>query len=202
VNNASFFSLIFQLVAGVLPLVFFFQKRKKFNVEFIIFLIVSFIATLIIFITSILKITNAIIFDGFQISSIFLLSIFYFRNIEFKLFSIIVICLGVIEFVFYMLELIILGYPEKSLIIENVGTICCSILLFISLLKNKYSPKNRTISIINYSIFMYKVTSFLLFYYCMILMVKDIWYVHNFIEGSSKLLIAYALWKLPKTAHS
>lgn len=201
-NNASFFSLIFQLVAGVLPLVFFFQKRKKFNVEFIIFLIVSFIATLIIFITSILKITNAIIFDGFQISSIFLLSIFYFRNIEFKLFSIIVICLGVIEFVFYMLELIILGYPEKSLIIENVGTICCSILLFISLLKNKYSPKNRTISIINYSIFMYKVTSFLLFYYCMILMVKDIWYVHNFIEGSSKLLIAYALWKLPKTAHS
>lgn len=189
-------------MAGVLPLVFFFQKRKRFNVEFIIFLIVSFIATLIIFITSILKITNAIIFDGFQISSIFLLSIFYFRNIEFKLFSIIVICFGVIEFVFYMFELIILGYPEKSLIIENVGTICCSILLFISLLKNKYSPKNWTISIINYSIFMYKVTSFLLFYYCMILMVKDIWYVHNFIEGSSKLLIAYALWKLPKTAHS
>lgn len=189
-------------MAGVLPLVFFFQKRKRFNVEFIIFLIVSFIATLIIFITSILKITNAIIFDGFQISSIFLLSIFYFRNIEFKFFSIIVICFGVIEFVFYMFELIILGYPEKSLIIENVGTICCSILLFISLLKNKYSPKNWTISIINYSIFMYKVTSFLLFYYCMILMVKDIWYVHNFIEGSSKLLIAYALWKLPKTAHS
>jgi hypothetical protein len=30
------------------------------------------------------------------------------------------------------------------------------------------------------------------------LFTSNLWFIHNFIEGSSKLLIAYAFWKLPK----
>jgi hypothetical protein len=48
----------------------------------------------------------------------------------------------------------------------------------------------------NASIFIYHTAAFSLFNYFSSFMTSYLWYFHNFIEGSSKLLIAYAFWKL------
>ncbi len=199
-SDIKFISLIFQLVAGLMPLAVLFFGNRKFSFEFTLYLTLSIISTFVILITNYFKIQNAIVFDGFQISSIILLSLFYFRNIQSKMLSNVVIILGLFSLLSYSIELICLGYPQKSLVIENVSFIIGPILFYIdSIVSNQTSS---TLVLVNTSIFFYKSFSFLLFYFLVTLMVSNFWHIHNFIEGSSKLLIAYALWKLPKTAHS
>ncbi|MEN9972866.1 MAG: hypothetical protein RIS20_1213 [Bacteroidota bacterium] len=201
-NQITLSSLIFQLVAGFLPLVVFLIKKNKFNIEFTFFLTISFLATCAILTTSILNLPNVIIFNSYQVISTLCINIFYYRVLNKKSFSRIVLVISVLEFISYGSEFLIFGDIDKSILVEVIGTICCSILLFVFMLNLRNSTNYQTISLVNFSIFIYKISSFLLFCFLVTLMVKDIWYVHNFIEGSSKLLIAYALWKLPKTAHS
>jgi hypothetical protein len=189
-------------VAGSLPLVVLIIGKRKLNLEFLLFVCVSFSLTLAIIITKISGLNNAIIFDSWLICSIILLTFFYSRVIESKPFAIAVILIGVICLSATFWELMVIGYPNKALIIENISFILIPILMYISFLRYQNHSKGNSLILINTSIFVYKTTTFLLFYFLVTLMKNNAWYVHNFIEGSSKLLIAYALWKLPKTAHS
>ena len=186
-------------MAGLLPLAVLFFGRRKFCSEFILFLTASVFSTFLILITNYFKIQNALVFDGFQISSIILLSLFYSRNLESKMLTNIVIFLGFFCLLFYLFELISLGYPKKSLVIENICFIVCPILFYIDSIDS--NQKSSTLILINTAILVYKSFSFLFFFFLVTMMVNNLWFIHNFIEGSSKLLIAYALWKLPKTAH-
>jgi hypothetical protein len=201
VNLIIITSLIFQLAAGSLPLAVLFVGKRKLNLEFLLFLSISFSLTLAIIITKISGFSNAIIFDSWLVCSIILLTIFYSRVIVFKPFTIAVIIIGGISLSTTFWELMVFGYPNKALIIENISFILIPILMYISFLRYQNHSKGNSLILINTSIFVYKTTTFLLFYFLVTLMKNNAWYIHNFIEGSSKLLIAYALWKLPKTAH-
>lgn len=187
-------------MAGLMPLAVLFIGKRKFRIEFNLYLTASILSTFLILITNYFKINNAFVFDGFQLSSIILLSLFYFRNLDSKILSYIVIFLGFFCLSFYLIELVSLGYPQKSLVLENLCFIVCPILFYIDSIVS--TQKTSTLILLNTAIFIYKSISFLFFFFLVTLMVNNLWYIHNFIEGSSKLLIAYALWKLPKTAHS
>jgi hypothetical protein len=65
--------------------------------------------------------------------------------------------------------------------------------------ESQRNPQSFSYLIVNASIFIYNSFSFLFFLYITILMGNDLWYFHNIIEGISKLIIAYAFWKLPKS---
>lgn len=189
-------------MAGLLPLAVLLFGKRKFSKPFVLLLCVSVIATIMILITNFHKIQNAIVFDVYQICLIVLLTFFYFQNILSKPLSFITIILGAICLLSSTIELLSLGYLQMSLVIENISFIIIPILMYLSVINESNSNMSKSFILINSSLFIYKTSTFLLFFFLTDLLKNNLWYIHNFIEGLSKLLIAYALWKLPKPTHS
>lgn len=201
-DKLSFASLFFQLVAGFLPLMVIFLLKRKITIELTLYLLLSFISTLTIMILVNLKLSCALIFDTWHFITIVLLTIFYFRTIELIAFKIITLILGVLVFTNSIWEYVAFGYPNNALVIENISFIIIPILMYLSVIKESDSSMSNSFILINSSLFIYKTSTFLLFFFLTDLLKNNLWYIHNFIEGLSKLLIAYALWKLPKPIHS
>lgn len=185
-------------MAGILPLAVLLFGKRKFSKPFVLLLSVSVIATIIILFTNFQKIQNAIVFDLYQICLIVLLTFFYFQNILSKPLSFVTIVLGTISPLSSTIELISSGYLQMSLVIENLSFIIIPILMYLSVINESNSSISKSLILINSTLFFYKTTTFLLFFFSTDLLKNNLWYIHNFIEGFSKLLIAYALWKLPK----
>lgn len=185
-------------MAGILPLAVLLFGKRKFSKPFVLLLSVSVIATIIILFTNFQKIQNAIVFDLYQICLIVLLTFFYFQNILSKPLSFVTIVLGTISLLSSTIELISSGYLQMSLVIENLSFIIIPILMYLSVINESNSSISKSLILINSTLFFYKTTTFLLFFFSTDLLKNNLWYIHNFIEGFSKLLIAYALWKLPK----
>jgi hypothetical protein len=186
-------------VAGIMPLIF--LKGRKIQVELISFLILSFLVSSILYVTGLYKINNLLIYNLFVIGSVIFLSIYYFNTLFNRFFKyLVVISSGLCCLLFFM-ELSKTDDIVITVKVENILFICWSFLFYIDFLKNdKHSIKsNKSLIIVNSSIFIYNFSSFILIYYISIFMKENIWFVHNFIEGSSKLLIAYAFWKIPIT---
>ncbi len=184
-----------------MPLAVILLKRRKINLEFIIFLLTSFLSTLGIISFIYLEKSCSLIFDSWQILTIILLSIFYFRILDYKPYSILVALLGGICLMISLSEFYYLGYSRYGLVLENIIFIISPILFYIRTIRFNILSNENTLVLINTAIFSYKTATILLFYFMVTLMKNNVWYVHNFIEGFSKLLIAYALWKLPRAAH-
>lgn len=191
-------------MAGSLPLIILFKKRIKFNIEFIVFLTSSISATLIFSITSHYKVNDLIIFNSYQVFSIICLTIFYSKIISFNILKKIIIVLGIICLFVLIYELSETSYIEYSLTFENICFFLFSIFFLIDYLikEGQNTDLSKCYLLVNTSIFIYNAFSYLLFFYINELMQKDLWFVHNILEGLSKLLIAYAFWKLPRTSIS
>jgi hypothetical protein len=197
-----YISLCFQLLAGLLPIIFYLNKLGKENLELLILFCASFIATLSILFTYQFKINNHYIFNAYVIIEFCCISVFYSKLFKLKYSKLIKLLIIPFLFLFffeiYQNDVIILGSKLTSL-----TYIIYSISFFIKYLNiSRRSNEYKFSQAINASLFIYNCSAFILIFYIMKLMNSNLWYVHNFIEGSSKLLIAYALWKLPKTAHS
>jgi hypothetical protein len=86
----------------------------------------------------------------------------------------------------------------------NFCYILWSLIFFFEFIISKNNIRSNFINTnlyVNAAILFYNGSSLFLFHYLFVILSNNVWYIHNFIEGSSKLLIAYAFWKLPKTSH-
>lgn len=195
-----YYTLIFQLITGLLPLMILFFQKKKFNIEFLVYLGSSVIATFIFFILFKYKVNNLLIFNGYQIVSITCLSIFYYNICKKSLTKKLILSIGSLCLIISFFELSQTSYIEYSLVYRTIGFILFSVIFYIDYLNSESQRNLQSFSylIVNSSIFIYNSFSFLFFLYITILMGNDLWYFHNIIEGISKLIIAYAFWKLPK----
>ncbi len=193
-------SLCFQVLAGITPILFLFQRDFISKRELMVFFISSVLASIFILTTTIYSINNYFVHNSFLIVELICLSIFYFKAINWKYIRVLII----ISFVSFLLFFIHEIYRHQVIIdgfkIVNIAYLVLVTILFLNLLQGKYGFK-KSLILINASFFIYRCTSFVFIFYLMKIMTENLWYIHNFIEGSSKLLIAYAFWKLPKTSH-
>jgi hypothetical protein len=188
-------TLIFQLLAGLLPIAVFIYKKNIFNVELVFILSTSFLSSLILDLFYVLKLNNHIIYNAYIILSFTLYFLLYFRLINGLVKKIAILPLPF--FLFYTIyELFGNGLLTITFQIENISIIFWSILYFIYSIQEE--RKDQIFSIINGAIFFYNCTAYILIFLLIKLMSNQLWFVHNFTEGISKIIIAFALWKLPK----
>ena len=195
-------AILFQLLAGFLPIIFFFRNFSTQYLEVFILLLSSFISTCIGLYAFLFVINNQALFNYYLIIEVTCLSVFFYKITKTKH-----------SFIFLIIYLIFLytwlnEYLQKDVLFfcakfSSIIYIFYSIFYFTQSLKKSSVDYNyRFKQLFSLAILFYNCAAFFLIYFLMDFTKLNLWYVHNFIEGSSKLLIAYALWKLPKTAHS
>jgi hypothetical protein len=122
------------------------------------------------------------------------LKTFTSKKIKAILFSVTTLLLAI-----SILEVIKIGVMIFSMKIISLCIITMSIVYLLNnLISTSFYQINQPVLLINSSFIIYHGSSFILIYFIMSIMTNNLWHFHNFIEGSSKLLIAYAFWKLPK----
>ena len=198
----TYISILFQLVAGILPLIFLF--KKQFHYSLVIYLTFSIISTLVLIVTSYFKINN-LLFHNFYILISFISLLVYFVNFRLKYLNIFLIISSLVFLSNFVIEIFQKGFVQNGIQILNISYSVWSLIFFIYLIEgsNLYRLRydKKVYSIINASILVYNCSAFFLYFKLFTLIKQDSWFIHNYIEGSSKLLIAYAFWKLPKTSH-
>ena len=192
-------SLFFQIIASAIPLSILAYKRTTFNPYLTLILFISFIIIILQTITHFFEINNHILFNFYVLCCFLLYFLFFTKNLKNNLILVASIPFPIfIGFVLYEIfhnQLLIISFR-----ITNISLIYWSFLCFISLLKDDSAISNKTtLQIVNTSIFVYNSGSFILYLSIFSLMLDKYWFIHNFFEGGSKLLIAYAFWKLPKS---
>ncbi len=194
--------ILFQLLAGFLPIILFFRNFTTHYFEVLILLLSSFISTCIGLYAFLFVINNQAIFNYYLIIEVTCLSIFFYRFTKTK-YAFIFLIIYLIFFSIWLNEYLyndVLFFCAKF---SSVIYIFYCIFYFVQSLKTNEVDHNSSFKqSFCAAILFYNCSAFFLIYYLMESTKLNLWYVHNFIEGSSKLLIAYALWKLPKTAHS
>ena len=195
-------SLFYQLVAGILPLIVVLFLRKKINTILLIYLSSSVIATILLTITIKLNLYNLHIFNTYVAVAIICLFIFYLKILNNLLSKILIFLSFIIWLYTFVWELSKTDDLQISVYSENFVFILWSLLFYINFLLNSkfHSKDTRYLIHFNSAIFLYNCSCFILFYFMNYIMKNNLWFIHNFIEGSSKLLIAYSFWKLPKTS--
>ncbi len=189
-------------MAGALPLVAF-LKQRRFQIHFEIYLILSFITTIAVYLTGINKINNHLIHNCYLFLSFYLLSIFYFKLGQ-RFFKAIIFFSWFIFIIVYFEDFTGKSFAAFSFEFANFCYILWSLIFFFEFIISKNNIRSNFINTnlyVNAAILFYNGSSLFLFHYLFVILSNNVWYIHNFIEGSSKLLIAYAFWKLPKTSH-
>ncbi|MEN9302978.1 MAG: hypothetical protein RL264_1407 [Bacteroidota bacterium] len=193
-------SLFFQLLAGSLPIAFFIFKKSNNNQTLQAIIILSFLTNLLQVTTHFWRINNKWSFILYLILGYILYSFYFFSILKNKSANLFLVLIPLF-LVFFSIEY--LGYNQFSncvlffIFIQLLG----SLLYFISNIQSEMNlSKNNFHDLINGSIFIYATSTLFLFLILYFLMENHLWYIHNFIEGISKLIIAYAFWKLPKTS--
>ena len=105
--------------------------------------------------------------------------------------------------VFYIVVFIVDNIANSSylLFFMSLFIIICCLLFFINETKKENRPVEfKSVSIINASLLFYFSFSFIFLSLLWKLINYQIWEIHNIIESTSKLIITYAFWKLPKTS--
>lgn len=186
-----------------MPLFVLIITKRKINFELILFLLFSIISTILLAITRAMKINNLAFFNSYLFIAISCLACYFFRQLSTKSLKLIVLITLIVGFTIFFWELNKSAYVELIVIYESICFILWSLLFMFEkiLTKEQSSPILQSHLIINSAFFLYNTSSLFLIFYISIIMANNLWYIHNFIEGSSKLLIAYAFWKLPKTSH-
>ncbi len=193
-------SVILQFVTGVLPLLLLVIYKRKLRVEFVILLLASAITTLILFITASFGIKNWFFFNFYNAIYLTCITIFYFsllRSSPFRKYVLILsfLCGAVLIYDLTYLDIINLTLPALFF-----STTTFSVFYFIDNLgKKSKSQTSKAYFIINTSICMYSSFSFFMSLELETMLANQYWIIHNVVEASSKLVIAYAILKIPKT---
>jgi hypothetical protein len=189
-----------QFVTGVLPLLFLVIYKKKLRVEFVILLLASAITTLILFITASFGIKNWFFFNFYNAIYLTCITIFYFsllRSSPFRKYVLILsfLCGAVLIYDLTYLDIINLTLPAVFF-----STTTFTVFYFIDNLgKKSKSQTSKAYFIINTSLCMYSSFSFFISLELETMLANQYWIIHNVVEASSKLVIAYAILKIPKT---
>lgn len=198
----TYISILFQLVAGILPLIFLF--KKQFHYSLVIYLTFSIFSTLILVVTSYFKINN-LLYHNFYVLISFISLFVYYINFRLKYLNIFLIISSIVFLSNFAIEIFQKGFVQSGIQISNISYSIWSLIFFFYLIdgSNLYKLKydKKVYGIINASVLIYNCSAFFLYFKLFTLIKQDSWFIHNYIEGSSKLLIAYAFWKLPKTSH-
>ncbi len=197
-SSLRYATLSFQLLAGLLPIVYLFYSKKKFISSFLYFLIFSLFSTTIIIILKNLKVHNLWVFKFYAITSFLCLMHYFYKVNGSKLklpliFSILFSSVFIVENFFY-------AKINYTLYLMNFLVITSCIIYFIYETKN-YSKINfvKSINVINVTLLFYYSFSLIFLGLFVNLISTNIWEIHNIIESATKLLFTYAFWKLPKT---
>lgn len=193
-------SIFFQLLAGLLPIILFFRYFSARYLEVLILLISSFITTILVLYTYLNDFNNHLIFNIYIIIEFVCLTIFFLKISKHEHRFI-----YIISSLFFCVVTFI-DFSKSSVLTDSAKLSCLtfilySILYFIHTIVYKTNENDNLFrQIFSGAILFYNCSAFLLIYFIMELTNSNLWIVHNFIEGISKLLISYALWKLPKTS--
>lgn len=191
------FSLALQIGTEFLPLILLLLFNRKLNFPLSIYLWVSFISSILLMITYLLHLKNLVIFNCYFVISITSLSAFYYnlinlKNIKFIIPVLYSLCLGV-----FIWEIIYTDLITFCLIIEKFCVVIFSLLAFAYFLGQE--KKSESLILINSSFLIYSSFSLLFTFEINLFMITKYWFIHTLLDGLSKLLIAYAIWKIPKT---
>lgn len=197
--NLLYTSVFFQLIAGLIPVLILLNKEIQMKFWLMTYLIASIISTITLLITSKLGIHNVIVFNTYGILEFVCITAIYHKMIkkELAIKTINLIALCIFIKIFY--DLVTSNYVLDGFKATNLFEISLVLFLLFDQLKNDEYSKNES-QLTGFSIYFisYKTSVFLLMYYISKIIKADLWYLHNFIEGSFKLLIAFSFWNIPK----
>lgn len=197
--NLLYPSVFFQLIAGLIPVLILLNKEIQLKFWILTYLITSVISTIALLITSKLGIHNVIIFNSYGIIEFVCITAIYHKMIKKeiakKTINLIVLCI----FIKILYDLATSNYVLDGFKATNLFEISLVLIFLFDQLKNDEYSKNVS-QLTGFSIYFisYKTSVFLMLYYISRLIKTDLWYLHNFIEGSFKLLIAFSFWNIPK----
>jgi hypothetical protein len=156
-SSLRYATLSFQLLAGLLPIVYLFYSKKKFISSFLYFLIFSLFSTTIIIILKNLKVHNLWVFKFYAITSFLCLMHYFYKVNGSKLklpliFSILFSSVFIVENFFY-------AKINYTLYLMNFLVITSCIIYFIYETKN-YSKINfvKSINVINVAFLLFVLT--------------------------------------------
>jgi hypothetical protein len=188
-----------QFVTGILPLLVLVFYKRKLKVELIILLLASAITSLILYFTCLFGIKNWLFFNLYSTTAIVCLSLYYHSLIQSKTLKIIVVILASLCGMILIMELTYLDLINLSLPALFLCFSFFSILYFIDNLGKARTPVLKAYFIINTTYFVYHSFSFFMSLELQTMMANHYWIIHNVVEASSKLVVAYAILKIPKT---
>jgi hypothetical protein len=197
--NLLYTSVFFQLIAGLIPVLILFNKELQLKFWLMTYLIASVISTITLLITSGLGIHNVIIFNAYLLIEFICISAIYYSLIKNglvkKTISFIVLCI----LLKILYDIRTSNYVLDGFKSTNLFEISLVLFFLFDQLKNDEYSKNES-QLTGFSIYFisYKTSVFLLMYYISKMIKTDLWYLHNFIEGSFKLLIAFSFWNITK----
>ena len=196
-------SLLFQLITGIVPILFLFFTKRKFYTSFILFLSISFISTALIIITTQFGIRNIFIVSNYIILSYLFLWLFFFNIIQkptrnfLYFFLAVFLILVCFELYFYSMLKYTFSYSAFNYVVFSIFYFAQEILL---------KPKNetdemvskKTVQIVLFSLLVYSSFSFLMALHFTQFIRDKTWLIHNVFEGLSKVLYTYAFCYLTK----
>lgn len=197
------FTFYIQITTGFIPLGVLLFQRKKFNVEIVILLTLSVLATILLLVFKILFHNNHAVFNSYVISEFVCLTIYFYRIISNKYLRKLILVMAVILGGIFIWEMNRTSSLEVSLLTQIAYNIILCVLFFMASLQsyNISSPMHKTQVYYTLTVFLYSSFSLIFFFFIDQLMITGAWFIHNIIESLTKLFIAYAFWKLPKTTH-
>lgn len=200
IHDLTFF---IQIISGFLPLVVLLFQRKKFNVEIVILLTLSVLATILLLVFALLFHNNHAVFNAYVISEHVCLTVYFYRIIRDKYLRKLILGMAVILGGFFIWEMNKSSLLDVSLLMQIAYNIILCVLFFIASLQSNSIPSSMYKTQEKYvlTLFLYSSFSLIFFFYINELMLSRAWFIHNIVESLSKLFIAYAFWKLPKTTH-
>lgn len=200
IHDLTFF---IQIISGFLPLVVLLFHRKKFNVEIVILLTLSVLATVLLLVFALLFHNNHAVFNSYVISEHVCLTVYFYRIIRDKYLRKLILGMAVILGGIFIWEMNKSSLLDVSLLMQIAYNIILCVLFFIASLQSNSIPSSMYKTQEKYvlTLFLYSSFSLIFFFYINELMLSRAWFIHNIVESLSKLFIAYAFWKLPKTTH-
>lgn len=197
------FTFYSQIIIGLIPLFVLLFQRKKFNVEIICLLIFSVLSTIFLLVFERLFHNNHAVFNAYVICELVCLTIYFYRIIGNKNLRKLILGMAVILSGILIWEMNRTSSLEVSLLTQIAYNITLCVLFFIASLQSYTIPSSMHKTQVYYTLtlFLYSSFSLIFFFFIDQLMITGAWFIHNIVESLTKLFIAYAFWKLPKTTH-
>lgn len=194
------YSIYFQLLVGLLPIAF--ANWNRCFIPLNINLVISVYSTLLIIISKIFSYQNIFIFYSFILSSFICYTFFFIAKVS-NLFKFLILLKFIIFTTIYFLTINKNGHSQLILMTYHISLILFPIYYFLTkIYSDKVDVYSSTMNIISLSVLIYSTSTVLLFYVIELFMANRLWFIHNLIEGISKLIIAYAFWKIPQQSPS